>query len=134
MQCQIPACFTPDFCTVYLATSTSPPKPRTPTTHPKIYVLHHVNTPPVYTTSTLLVLRPPFRVPSPTQKPDHTTGLYKSFSAGTIYTSQGTANLVKELIGVNAERVVALPMNRPVVVAGFELTLIDANHCPAAVM
>lgn len=65
---------------------------------------------------------------------DHTTGLSKSFSAGTIYTSQGTANLITELIGVNAERVVALPMNKPVVVAGFELTLIDANHCPAAVM
>lgn len=65
---------------------------------------------------------------------DHTTGLYKSFSAGTIYTSEGTASLVIELIGVNAERVKALPMNKPVMVAGFELTLVDANHCPAAVM
>ncbi|CAN0475243.1 unnamed protein product, partial [Hapterophycus canaliculatus] len=65
---------------------------------------------------------------------DHTTGLYKSFSAGTIYTSKGTADLIVELMGVNRERVVALPMEKPVFVAGFELTLIDANHCPAAVM
>ena len=68
------------------------------------------------------------------RRADHTTGLYKSFSAGTIYTSRGTANLITELMGVNPERVVALPMNKPVVVAGFELTLLDANHCPAAVM
>lgn len=39
-----------------------------------------------------------------------------------------------EMIGVNAERVVGLPMNEPVMIAGFEITLIDANHCPAAVM
>ncbi|CAM9394798.1 unnamed protein product, partial [Scytosiphon promiscuus] len=65
---------------------------------------------------------------------DHTTGLYKSFSAGTIYTSKGTADLIVELMGVNRERVVALPMETPVLVAGFELTLVDANHCPAAVM
>ncbi|CAM9656843.1 unnamed protein product [Ectocarpus sp. 6 AP-2014] len=65
---------------------------------------------------------------------DHTTGLYKSFSAGKIYCSHGTANLIVELMGVNRERVVALPMDTPVLVAGFELTLIDANHCPAAVM
>lgn len=42
--------------------------------------------------------------------------------------------MVTGLIGVNPERVVALPMEKPVVVAGFEITLIDANHCPAAVM
>lgn len=65
---------------------------------------------------------------------DHTTGLYKSFSAGKIYCSHGTANLIVELMGVNRERVVPLPMDTPVLVAGFELTLIDANHCPAAVM
>eukprot|EP00903_Cladosiphon_okamuranus_P007136 g6931.t1 len=65
---------------------------------------------------------------------DHTTGLYKSFSAGTIYTSHGTAKLVVELLGVNQERVVALEMDKPHMVAGFELTLIDANHCPGAVM
>lgn len=65
---------------------------------------------------------------------DHTTGLYKSFSSGTIYTSKGTASLIVELMGVNQERVVALEMNKPHMVAGFELTLIDANHCPGAVM
>lgn len=65
---------------------------------------------------------------------DHTTGLYKSFSAGTIYTSRGTAKLIVELMGVNQERVVALEMDKPHMVAGFELTLIDANHCPGAVM
>lgn len=128
MQFKRPACFTPD-----LYSRSSYFASQTPCDAPKnLRFAPHVNTPPFPTT--LLVLRPAFRVPSPTQKPDHTTGLYKSFSAGTIYTSQGTANLVKELIGVNAERVVALPMDRPVVVAGFELTLIDANHCPAAVM
>lgn len=42
--------------------------------------------------------------------------------------------MIVELMGVNRERVVALPMEKPVFVAGFELTLIDANHCPAAVM
>ncbi|CAM9212091.1 unnamed protein product [Discosporangium mesarthrocarpum] len=65
---------------------------------------------------------------------DHTTGLTRSFSAGIIYTSEGTAALITELMGVNPERVVALPMERPVMVAGFEITLLDANHCPAAVM
>ncbi|CAM9368639.1 unnamed protein product, partial [Choristocarpus tenellus] len=65
---------------------------------------------------------------------DHTTGLTRSFSAGTIYTSQGTAALITDLLGVNPERVVGLPMEKPTIVAGFEITLIDANHCPAAVM
>ena len=64
---------------------------------------------------------------------DHYGGLVKSFTQP-IYCSQGTANLVTGVLKVNPLNVHVLPMNAPVVIAGVEVTLLDANHCPGAVV
>ncbi|KAF4708799.1 DNA cross-link repair 1A protein, partial [Perkinsus olseni] len=65
---------------------------------------------------------------------DHTWGLAKGFCKGTIYCSPITAELVTQVIGVDASRVVKLEMGRPTEIGGVQVTCIDANHCPGAVM
>ncbi|KAF4672013.1 DNA cross-link repair 1A protein [Perkinsus chesapeaki] len=65
---------------------------------------------------------------------DHTCGLTKGFSKGTIYCSKITAELVTKIIGVDQMRVVALEVGQPVEIAGVQVTCLDANHCPGAVM
>jgi DNA cross-link repair 1A protein len=66
---------------------------------------------------------------------DHTVGLYPSYSGpGLIYASQVTAALLVHDKGVDPQWVVALPTNVPTVVEGVEVTPLDANHCPGAVM
>jgi hypothetical protein len=61
-------------------------------------------------------------------------GLYPSFRAGTIYCSQVTANFIIGDLRIPAHCVRALPMDTPVTVEGVSVTLIDANHCPGAVL
>lgn len=52
---------------------------------------------------------------------DHYGGLTKAFNQGIIYCSQVTARLVKTILKVPEERLVALPLNMPTVVAGARL-------------
>ncbi|ORY41962.1 DRMBL-domain-containing protein [Rhizoclosmatium globosum] len=79
---------------------------------------------------------------------DHYGGLTSKFTAGPIYCSKVTANLVKSQLRVDAEYIKELPMETPIEVQGVTVTLIgmlvkvlycglvlinvlDANHCPA---
>ncbi|CAM9241294.1 unnamed protein product, partial [Phaeothamnion confervicola] len=62
---------------------------------------------------------------------DHYVGLASSFSAGVIYCSAGTAALVRRRLRVAQDRVRALRLLTP---TPIRVTLLDANHCPGAVM
>ncbi|KAK7508688.1 hypothetical protein BaRGS_00000254 [Batillaria attramentaria] len=64
---------------------------------------------------------------------DHYRGLTKRF-AGPIYCSPVTANLVEKMIGVPSRLINRLPLNTPCKVVGVQLTLMEANHCPGAVI
>eukprot|EP00878_Enallax_costatus_P007518 GHUV01007874.1.p1 GENE.GHUV01007874.1~~GHUV01007874.1.p1 ORF type:complete len:518 (+),score=175.46 GHUV01007874.1:1203-2756(+) len=65
---------------------------------------------------------------------DHTTGLTKSFSSGTIYASAISARLLAHEWGLRPPTVQVLELGRPTVIQGVTITAIDANHCPGAVM
>eukprot|EP00439_Symbiodinium_sp_Y106_P085100 s548_g27.t1 len=65
---------------------------------------------------------------------DHTVGLTRNFDCGTIYCTDVTAALITEMMGVDAARVVALPLQQPLQVQGVWLTFVDAGHCPGSAM
>ncbi|GKY93163.1 hypothetical protein MPSEU_000284300 [Mayamaea pseudoterrestris] len=69
---------------------------------------------------------------------DHYGGITKTWNVGTIYCSIGTANLVNQQLGVDRQYLHPLPMDTAVVIESrgrpITVTLIDANHCPGAVM
>lgn len=68
---------------------------------------------------------------------DHYMGLTANWVHGPIYCSEITARLVKSKLGVAADFIHALPMNRPCLLSGTDrltVTMIDANHCPGAVL
>ncbi|RUS71833.1 hypothetical protein EGW08_020396, partial [Elysia chlorotica] len=64
---------------------------------------------------------------------DHYGGLTKKF-AQPIFCSQVTGNLVESRIGVHTKWINRLPMWKPCKVANATLTLMEANHCPGAVI
>lgn len=65
---------------------------------------------------------------------DHYGGLSSSWRAGTIYCTAVTAALMRRMFPGVAERLVALPLGRRVQVDGVGVQLVDANHCPGAVL
>ena len=65
---------------------------------------------------------------------DHYIGITKRWPA-TIYASAITASLVTRRLGVPSTQLHVLPMDTPTPVeGGARVTLIDANHCPGAVL
>ena len=69
---------------------------------------------------------------------DHYGGIASAWNVGTIYCSLPTASLVSQQLGVDKKYIHPLPMNTPTVVESrgkaVTVTLLDANHCPGAVM
>lgn len=69
---------------------------------------------------------------------DHYGGITKAWCAGVIYCSLPTANLVQQQLGVDRKYLHPLGMNSPVIIESegkpVTVTLLDANHCPGAVM
>ena len=66
---------------------------------------------------------------------DHYGGLTKAFDAGTIFCSKVTASLVEQQLGVNPRFLRPLPINQRVNLSpNKSVILLDANHCPGAVM
>lgn len=69
---------------------------------------------------------------------DHYGGITKNWNAGTIYCSLETANLVHQKLGVDRKYLHPLGLMTPTIVESqgrpVSVTLMDANHCPGAVM
>jgi DNA cross-link repair 1A protein len=69
---------------------------------------------------------------------DHYGGITSNWNAGIIYCSLPTATLVSQQLGVDKKYVHPLPMTTPTVIASngkpVTVTLLDANHCPGAIM
>ncbi|XP_075145627.1 DNA cross-link repair protein snm1 [Haematobia irritans] len=64
---------------------------------------------------------------------DHYIGLTKKF-AMPLYMSTITARFVRTFIPVDDQYIHELELNQPIVVDGVEITALDANHCPGAIM
>lgn len=65
---------------------------------------------------------------------DHTTGLNKSFNAGTIYCTPITAKLLVEESGIPEHMIQSVNLDEPFELEGCQITAICANHCPGACM
>lgn len=68
---------------------------------------------------------------------DHYMGLNASWVHGPIYCSEITARLLETKLGVAPDFIHPLPMEKPCLLSGKDkltVTLIDANHCPGAVL
>jgi Cft2 family RNA processing exonuclease len=65
---------------------------------------------------------------------DHYGGITSKFNYGPIYCSKITSNLLIELLKVEEQYVHPLELNKEYIINGVKVTLIDANHCPGAVL
>ncbi|XP_043331320.1 DNA cross-link repair 1A protein [Cervus canadensis] len=64
---------------------------------------------------------------------DHYAGLSKNFMFP-IYCSEITGNLLKSKLHVQEQYIHPLPIDTECIVNGIKVILLDANHCPGAVM
>lgn len=64
---------------------------------------------------------------------DHYAGLSRK-SALPIYCSEITANLLKSNLRIEEQYIHPLPVDTECIVNGVKVVLLDANHCPGAVM
>ncbi len=69
---------------------------------------------------------------------DHTAGLSRRWFKGSLYTSAITKNLLHHVSKLKGKHVIELEQKSPVKVISngnwYEITAIDANHCPGAYM
>jgi hypothetical protein len=65
---------------------------------------------------------------------DHYCGLTKGFDLGYIYCSEITSRCVQLKIGTSAEYIMPMKENVWYRVAGVDVVLLPANHCPGAVL
>ncbi|KAG1577625.1 hypothetical protein G6F48_012551 [Rhizopus delemar] len=68
---------------------------------------------------------------------DHYTNLNAGWTHGPIYCSEITSRLVQKKLRVPSNFIRPLPLNKSCLIPGTDnvsVTLIDANHCPGAVM
>ncbi|XP_055104594.1 DNA cross-link repair 1A protein [Symphalangus syndactylus] len=64
---------------------------------------------------------------------DHYAGLSKHFTFP-VYCSEITGNLLKNKLHVQEQYIHPLPLDTECIVNGVKVVLLDANHCPGAVM
>ncbi|XP_045539345.1 DNA cross-link repair protein SNM1 [Papilio machaon] len=64
---------------------------------------------------------------------DHYTGLKRTFNK-TLYCSKITADLCVARLGVNPKHLQILNIDDTVKIEGIDVTAVDANHCPGAIM
>ncbi|XP_024611864.1 DNA cross-link repair 1A protein isoform X2 [Neophocaena asiaeorientalis asiaeorientalis] len=64
---------------------------------------------------------------------DHYAGLSKNFTFP-VYCSEITGNLLKSKLHVQEQYIHPLPTDTECIVNGVKVVLLDANHCPGAVM
>lgn len=66
---------------------------------------------------------------------DHYTGLTKSWDNGVIYTSLITKNLLILKFNIEPSKIIDIELDKPFQLSEeIQVTLIDANHCPGAVI
>ncbi|MQL74442.1 hypothetical protein Taro_006786 [Colocasia esculenta] len=65
---------------------------------------------------------------------DHYGGLSKKWTHGTIYCSPLTARLVQMCLSVNSSYICPLELDTEHAIEGVKVTLLEANHCPGAVL
>ena len=65
---------------------------------------------------------------------DHYKGLSKHFNGGILYCTAVTAALVQLKLRVPPQNIATVPWDTPTPIAGVQVTMIDANHCPGAAM
>ncbi|CAH2263669.1 jg10936 [Pararge aegeria aegeria] len=64
---------------------------------------------------------------------DHYSGLKKSFNK-LLLCSKITADLCTSRLGVNSKYIQVINVDETIRIEGVEVTVVDANHCPGAVM
>nr|CAB3263146.1 uncharacterized protein LOC104265655 [Phallusia mammillata] len=64
---------------------------------------------------------------------DHYMGLTKNWEHD-IYCSEVTGNLLETKLRILSEKIKRLPMNKEIAIGKHSVTLLDANHCPGAVV
>ena len=65
---------------------------------------------------------------------DHYGGITKGWDRGIIYCSPITAQLLHRQLGVSPDFVCPLALDRPHSIGNATVQLIDANHCPGAIL